>query len=251
MADPLSVTLHALGAEASAGSGDAVDIGELRSALTLELVVSVTPGQVLVVLETSPDGLGGWREVEKFSAAKSATRESRSFDRCDRFMRVSWNAAATFGVVGEAHVLYATREDVLGAELPLKGVQECKMSAWAQCLIAASGDSEDAVATSNPMPLTKWPASLRSKTARIAAWNLIRARGIDANSTADMTVKDAHDDAQKWLLRVSRGELKPPGLSPLDNLGIRTVIGGTEVASSTVGDDCGPRQFTRRWGDFG
>lgn len=249
MANPIDIELHALGAEAAAGSGPAVDIGELRSAVRLFLTVAAVVGQVIVTLQTSPDGVSGWRDVEKWPAVGKASRQVRCFDGCDQFVRVSWSAAATFAVTGEAHVLYATREDVLGSEILAAAVHECTMHQWADCLINASAATEDAIATSNPLPLTKWPPSVRDNTAAITAWKLIRARGVDANSVADMAVKDAHDDAQKWLRAVADGKIKPPGLTPGDNLGSRAVDGAgqpiTEPTPTTAA------RFFGRWGDFG
>ena len=246
MANPQSVELHALGAEASAGSGPAVDIGSQRTALRLALTVT-TVVQAIVKVQTSPDGTTGWRDVGTFSASKVAQGVAMCFHGCDRYVRASWSAAITFSLAGDAQVLYAKKQDVLGV-IKADAVAECTEHEWADALITATDEADVFISNANPDPLTVWRSVVTKHTAEIAAWSLLSGRGIDADDTADMVVKGKYDTAMKWFEWVSQGKLKPPGMTPPDNLGIRTAP--ADDGASLSGDCVSPGYFTR-FGDFG
>lgn len=242
MANALDIELHAQGAETGAGSGVAVDIGETRSAVLLRLRFIDNTG-CLVTIETSPDGVSGWRKVDVFSVVVGASSQARGFDRCDRYVRCSWNAAATFSLVGEAHTLFAEREDICNGEIPEKTFECISAKVWADCLLKASQATEDAFRTANPAPLTKWSPSVAQNTASVAAYLLMGHRGFDPEGP-DALIVDKHNNAQKWLVRVANGEIRPVGVTPGSNLGVH------QSSGNPTAPDCYPPRFSDNFGDF-
>jgi hypothetical protein len=243
MANALDVELHALGEETVAGSGSAVDIGETRSAIRVAINVTDAGGAWTATVQTSRDGSTHWRALATFKGS-GAVQEDRCLDGCERYVRVSWTltTSLTFDVQAEAHTLLAQVRDLL-SEAPKAAIGNVDRSVMIDALIKGSTDAEDAIAVSNPLPLTKWPASVRQRVAAIAVYLCIRHRGYRPESPDELFLK-AHDDAQKWLLRVSKGEIRPPGLSPPDNLGVHSSSG------DPLAPDTYPDKFTNNWGDF-
>ena len=214
MANPLAITLHALGIESSSGQSAAVDIEAIRSAARLTLTITaVVGGAPTITLETSPDGTTGWRHVGGFTALGAAASEERSFDQCDRYLRVAWTVgtSATFSVAGDAHQLFVQRADV-EAEIGESALSEVEGNDYANALIKASCDIEDALAGAYVPPFSAIPLSVRQRGGAIAAFRALKQRGFDPDNPADALVLKGNDDAMSWLARVARGALKPPGI---------------------------------------
>ena len=247
MAQSLAVPLLALGAQSGSGSGAAVDIGETRSSVKLSLTITAIVGTLTVSIETSPDGLTGWRQIGAFDAATAIGRQRYAFDECDRYVRATWATGtnATFSVAGAAHLLFARRSDITSAQMRPEALASIDVRVLADCLIKASGIAEPEISTANPLPLTQWPEEVTSACAAIAVYYAMRHRGFNPEGGADPLIVKDSDDAKKWFRAVARGELKPPGLSPPDNLGVHISSGNPEAP-----DEFRPR-FGDNWGDFG
>lgn len=248
MANAQSTVLHASGQEVASGSGPVVDIGALRTACTLTLTVTeVTGDDLAVVVETSPDGSTGWRQVGAFSAVPSvfADVETLHLMGCSQFLRVSWTlgTTATFAVSGKAHQLMASMADFRN-EVPPALLDQVPVHVVAYALIVASTDAEDAISRTNPVPLTEWSPSVVCRVGRIAAYHVLKYRGYDPESMDAEAIRGDMRDAIKWLQSVSSDEVRPPGLEPASNL----------VPKSSSGDarrpQVYPRKFTTNWGDF-
>lgn len=248
MAQALAVTPHALGQETVDGNGAAVDIGALRSAVKIALTVTQVATSVTVFVETSPDGLAGWRSVGQFDVASAIGRQRHAFDECDRYVRVRWalvGGQAIFSVAGDAHVLFARRSDITSASLPPQAIASVDPRVVADCLIKASGVAEDEIRTSNPTPLTAWPESVTQNCADVATYLVLKHRGFNPELGTDQLVVKAYDDALRWFRSVAQGKVKPPGLNPPDNLGVRVSSG------NPAAPDCIRPKFSDDWGDFG
>lgn len=205
MAEALSVTLHALAEEAASGSSDPVDIGERRSAARLSLRRTTLTGTLTVTIETAASESGPWRQVAQF-----ASKLTVNVAGLMRYLRVSWVVVTpvAFQVTGEAHTIYATPdqielpEDVLDGMLDDEKVEAC---------ISATGEAEGYLNAGYTLPLESWPPELSRHTGMIAAWNLVRKRGVRADG-ADELVKTGRDESVQWLSRVASGKVVPPGL---------------------------------------
>lgn len=247
MAHAVAIDLHALGAESASGAGSSKDIGELSTALKLTLTVSAVSGEFKPVIETSPDGASSWRTVGVFLTVEAAPFvQQLCFDRLDRFARVGWTlsagGSATFGLSGNAHQLYAKRED-LGAAMPEDAFERAKLSIRIDNLIKASCEVEDAFRASNALPLTKWPESLTHKCAQIAAFYVLTSYGF-AGGGIDELVAKAFDQAQAWLKSIMKREVKPANTSPDADSDTRTSSGDPRRPQ-----ELNPR-FSDNFGDF-
>lgn len=244
MAQALLVTLHALGAEAADANGAAVDIGELRSAVKLALTITAITGNLTVFVETSPDGATGWRGVGQFDVATAVGRQRWCFDECDRYVRVRWDVgtSATFSVAGEAHVLFARRGDLTSGSIPAAALASIDARVLADALIKASALAEDEISTSNPPPLTTWPESVTCNCADLAVFYAMSHRGFNPENSP--LIVEKYKDARSWFRSVAQGKVKPPGLTPPDNLGVRISSGNADAPETFR------KKFSDDWSDF-
>lgn len=220
MAQPLAIALHALGAEtAASGQGLAVDIGATRSAAKLDLELTAISGagaSLVVTVQTSADGLTGWRAVDAWAALTAVDKVSMCFAGLSRYVRIAWALAgtlpsATFKVSGNAHQLFLQLGDVTSSELPAKAIASVPKTVQANALIVASSDGEDACASSYTLPIVSVGESMMQRLASIAAYHIMKFRGFQPQGTDELIIK-AFDDAQKWLLRISQANLRPVGI---------------------------------------
>jgi phage gp36-like protein len=243
MANAVAIILHALGAEIATGSATGVDIGT-RSAVKLTLRVPAVTGTFTVTVETSPDN-SVWRALGAFTAVSSAPAvQQLSFDRAERYVRVSWvlGTSARFAVDGEAHQLFAARED-LGTELPATSLSASSTTTIADALIKGSSDVEDALGARYPTPITKVPNSVVQRCAQIAAYLILKHDGF-AGAGIDQLVADSYKDAQQWLKDVRDGKLEPVGIAPDPSDDVQTSSG-----NPLLPDVLTPR-LSDNWGDF-
>lgn len=245
MADRLAITLHAFGAETTAGTGPSRDIGSRRSAAELSLRAAAVTGTLTVSIETSPDG-NTWRSVGAFDAitAPSGTQK-RAFDRLDQYVRASWpsGTSATFSVDGDAHMLFATRDD-LPTTLPAAVLAASSDKVIAAGLIRGSSDAEDALGTVHDLPITQWSPSVTYRAAAISAYHIAMARGFAGGGIDELLVK-GWDDAQTWFKRVAKREITAVGVEPEPDASVQSSSGSPQTPT-----DFEPR-FSDNWGDFG
>jgi phage gp36-like protein len=244
MANALDITLHALAAEAAGGAGVGVDIGT-RTAVKLSLYVqAVTDESLTVYVETSPDDVM-WRELGQFTAVSASPAvDELAFDRCERYVRCRWTlgTSASFGVRGEAHQLFVSR-DGLATELPAAALATMSTNVVARALIRASCDVEDALGARYPLPITKVPESVQQRCAQIAAFLILKHKGFAGAGIDELVVK-AYDDAVKWLKDVRTSELEPAGVEPTPSPDIIASSGNPEYP------DVFRKRFSDDWGDF-
>jgi phage gp36-like protein len=223
MANAFEVTLHPLQAETASGTGAPIDIGELRTAgrFTISMVAFAGTGGAQLSAETSDDQVN-WRPVNVASATLNNQKESIVLGLA-RYVRAKWVLAVTvtsvtFSIVVEAHQVYANLADLTRSEIPEKAIASVPTDKQIGALIDASSDAEDAIASSNDLPLTTWPPSLSRRVTAIAVFYIMKHRGFQPSGFDELIVK-AHDDAQKWLKDVGAGRIRPPGLAPQTRLG--------------------------------
>lgn len=253
MANTLEMTLHDSGAETASASGDAVDIGAYRNAIRLLVRVTALSGttpSVICRLQTSPDGTTGWRTIATATKLSAIGKTRLTALECEQFVRLDWtiggsaDPGVTFSVAGEAHTVFANRDDIESGELKPEAIANVEADVINEALIDASCDAEDALAASNAAPITAWPDSLSRRVAAIASFQIMKQRGFRPSGFDELIVK-AHNDAVKWLKDVGAGRIRPPGLAPATVLGPQT----------SSGNPAAPTRYKRRmsdnWGDFG
>lgn len=259
MADVAAITVQALG-EVSAGSftGDAVDLGERRTALKARCRVTDCSATFRVALETSDNGTDGWREAGVvLQFANKPLLRQHPLDGLDRYVRAVGEAVAdtTFELTGEAHQLYADRADLaleLSADM-LARLEAAEPGAVARALIAATAEMESALAVQHPLPLTTVPQIVRDKTAAIAAYaamkRLISASqgAVCSGPSADTItlVTSAHKHALEWLVEARKRIVLPFGAVPAANVPHKVSSGNPDYP------DTYPKKFSDNWGDFG
>jgi hypothetical protein len=231
MADALAITPHASGAEASDGSGAAVDIGTLRTCLALRLDVTAVAGTfasgqgLTVSVQTSTDGSTGWATVATFAVKTAVGVQSKTIPGCRQFVRASWTVTGsdspgfTFALTGKAHVLYAEPADLDLTINPL-ALQNVDDETRAKHLLRATTDMETALNSSNSLPLTAWGEDIRGVTSDRAMYYAMVARGFSPDSPADQLIllkggvlmpDGRRAAAQKFIDDVAAGRIKPAG----------------------------------------
>jgi phage gp36-like protein len=244
MANAFETTLHDLGAETVSGVGESIDIGALRTAarFAISMVAFAGSGGVTLGVETSDDQ-SNWRTVPGVSGATLNNAKESIVLGLGRYLRATWALAGTvtsvsFSIEVEAHQIYANLTDLCRSEIPEKAIASVPDEKKIGALIDASCDAEDALASSNALPLTSWPSSLARRVSSIAVFYIMKHRGFQPAGFDELIVK-AHDDAQKWLKDVAAGRIRPPGLAPHTRLG----------PQSSSGNPLAPQVYRRRMSD--
>lgn len=219
MTNPLAVTLQASAEVSASASGAAVDIGALRSCLKLRLELSAIAGTtpaLAVKIETAPATTGPWQKVADFPTLLAASAKDQVFADCRRYVRATWTLSggtptATFGVSGDAHVLYAKVADVGVHAIQPEAIKSVSAAEQAACCLAATDEADGYLGGGKTLPLTAWGDDLTMQVAQIAAFRVLKRRGFQPDGSDDLIVK-GRDDAISWLRGVGRGDIEPPGM---------------------------------------
>lgn len=249
MSNTLAIELLALAQQTGDGTGPAIAIGDLRSAVDLDLTVTViASGEIEVYVQTSPDGSTGWRTVGTFGKVAAAGKLRGTFDGCDAWVRAGWDLAGntTFKVAGKAYTVYAKREDLQDA-LPddvYTQADEKDPGRIARMLIKGTSHVAHRVGGAHPLPLTEWTPALVEATACMSAYYVLRKHQLEAGGV-ELLVAEARAEAIEWLKEVQRGEVKQLETTPEQELGARIVSGNPDEP------DTFHSRFSDDWGDFG
>ena len=211
-----ALMLHAVGAELGAGTSAALDIGDGRSAAFVSLR-SFAGGALQLTIETSPDGVTGWRKAGELIRSGAVSALTRiPIDGLERWLRATWPSStdATFTLTAVAHQLYATREDLFAklSREHCKRADEKEPGAVARALIEASCAVEDKLDATYGLPLASVSESLVGATASIAAFTVLQRNGF-AGGGVDELATQAKADAIKWLDGVVKAHSSLAGTS--------------------------------------
>jgi phage gp36-like protein len=231
MANKLAVVLHSVDTQTAGGTGSSVDIGELRTALKVQgdvVAASGTSPSLGLQVQTSPDGTS-WRFAAQFPSvlAPAPLPPFYLYDLA-RYVRLVWTIGGTdtpsftFSLSGEAHTVYARRQDSRIAGRLLDQIEGQNV---AKALIRASSVVESYLGTAFTLPLLEWGDDIASATASIADYELIREKGLDPDSPDVNWINDKKD-AIRWLKEVSYARAKPSGIvdsDPIEETGAYVV----------------------------
>ena len=101
-----------------------------------------------------------------------------------------------------------------------------------EALESASEEADGFLQSQYQLPLKKWGKDLKQHVCDIAAFRLLKKRGMNPSTPgAEYTLtREAYDDAFGWLKAISGGRVKPPAIvdssSEVDE-------GGIGIATST------------------
>jgi phage gp36-like protein len=243
MANMLAQELAALGERTATGSGQSLDITELRTAAKLKTRITATSGDRAALelrVETSEDNTT-WRKA--WSCQGNSGAVTVHVGDLSRYVRAAWVfgagvASASFVVRAEFHQLFASKADLFASELPKEALSGIPDDSIYKALISSSSDCEDILASGWPMPLTTWPESLTERVCALAGFRAMKRRGFQPEGADELVVKGA-DDALKWFKEVAAGKIRPPGLSPPTRLGPQASSGNPKA----------PTRFTPRMSD--
>lgn len=234
MADKLAITVQSSTTQTTAGSSAGIDlsstIGATRNFARLVLdvtAISGTGATLTVTVESSPDGLTGWRSAGAFTAVTAVSRLVASFAVLEQFVRVSWaftgtTPSATFSVSGDADVIYATPDDLSRYAINANAIASVSSAVLSDCCLRATDDAETALNSAYTLPLTKWGQDLRGHVASRAAFYAMVQRGFKPSvqnqdnmiimSGGFRTPAGVKSAAQEFFDSVASGGLKPIGI---------------------------------------
>lgn len=222
MAHPLALELHASGEETTSGTGTVADVrgtDELpRGAVRLLFEVSAIAGaspDFVAELQTSPSPTGPWVKVAAFVSA-TEIGFGRLATGVERYIRAAWTLSAgttsvSFKLTGEAHLVFATTDDLPLMGPPKEALASQTDSAKAMALIAASDLAIGYVAGAHATPLKSWGLDLTRATAAVASWDLVFQRGFKPTGPDELFEK-RYRDAIKWLEGVRDNEVSMPDI---------------------------------------
>jgi phage gp36-like protein len=215
MANPTPIELLSVQELTTSGSGTAVDIGTIRTAARLRVVISAITGSQVLRVQTSADGSTNWRTVAE---RVFETNDPGAYDwpivGLDRYVRLTWaiSGSATLGVSGQAHVVYCDPVDFTRYGLPDGATEGVEVSIIADACLAATDEADGYIAGAYVLPLTAWDEALRKHCTKLAVWTVMTRRGFDPEQGPDKILKVDYDNAIAWLKRLQDGKLRPPGI---------------------------------------
>lgn len=216
MANPLSVTLHASGAETVTGQGASVDMGSPRNALR-ELLLSVTAwtGTSLTVnVQTSPSSTGPWTPAGAFPIVQGTIYKRQTFGGLERYVRAAWEfvgTTVTFALSGEAHVSYADPVDLPFLAILEQAIEDLTDEHKAKSLLSTTGLADSYLSGQYTLPLVSWGDELRRCVGHITAYDLMVTRGFNPDDH-DEEIRLRYKDALEWLKMIRDGKLSPPDI---------------------------------------
>ena len=236
MPNPLEITLHSRVEETANDNGAAIDVGD-RAFIELLLDASAlaVDTSLVAVVEGSTTGTDGWMHLQRFDALRKPGLRATVICPAPRYVRARWtftgsDPAATFLMRGTAHQLYATPEDLVAYGLPASALQGVPYEQQARACLASSAEAEGYLGSAYTLPLTGWDIGTRMHVAALAAFQIMRSRGFDADSGKDATLEIGRSEAITWLNRIANGKLRPPAILDGTPTGRETEV---YVASST------------------
>lgn len=215
MPNPLDITLRAASATATSGTGSAVDIG-LRTYSELKLAVSLISGSLTVIVESSPSN-DTWVQVGHFKVVTAIGQQTLIIPDGFKYLRVTWTVtgACSFSVVGTAHQVYATPNDVSRVGLAQATLSTIPVADIATACLNASSEAEGYLAAAHAPPIERVDAATRQHIARMAVFELFRFRTKPSGDSAAM-IEVGRSDALTWLNRIAAGTLRPIGLADIE-----------------------------------
>lgn len=104
---------------------------------------------------------------------------------------------------------YATTTDLTRLGVPTKALEGVSAEAKEAALSSASSLADGYLAAQFNLPLTEWGDDLTGHICSIAAWQILKVRGIDPEGRADNAIRMSYEDAIDWLERIAAGRLSP------------------------------------------
>lgn len=233
----LALVLHALATETASGSGAAVDLGTF-STVRVDLGASVVAGtlpSLTVGIESSVDGLSGWRTVGALGPATAGGVGTATLAGVDRYVRGSWvisgtTPAFTFSLTAQPQSQYASIADVRELSLPATALEppvgmtqvEFDVAVNAQ-LVAISAKVDDYLRGRHSVPLigslgppSTYPEQFTKAVADIAAYEILVTFGFNPGEY-DENYKLRAEAQWAWLRDIAKGVIvvdlpvPPPG----------------------------------------
>lgn len=105
---------------------------------------------------------------------------------------------------------YATVEDMKRFAIPAVVLRDCEIPDLNSALVAATSMADSYLENRYNPPITMIPDSLKLAVANLAVFIVIKKKGIRPNSDDDITIREGHTDAIKWLQDVAAGRATLP-----------------------------------------
>ena len=230
------ITLAALAARTTSGTGTAVDTTFYRLARLILYVSACSNGSALkVTVQASKDGVI-WAALWMSPEINSAT--SIEFTVPDLPMngkiRVLWTQSgpATFEVSGELVQSYASSKELYRHAIPASGLTGVELVDIVEELVTQSEVADGYLAGKYTMPLIAWGGDLTSRICHMAEYSLITTRGMNPDGDTYTIIKDKYDAAIKWLSDVAAGKIKSPAI--VDSAEPATTAGGAAVTVTST-----------------
>jgi len=222
MPNKLTVTLHAdsVAGETSGGSSTAVDIGATRNALELTLQTTGTVGYWDVVVESDnpADSNVAWIAAHTFRRLTGSKIFRVLVFGVQQSVRVTWSLNEAvgsdvlhFGLSGDAHTLYSSKEDLDNSNLVKSGVEALGLRRVNELILSANDEADGYLSSAYDMPLVSWGRELVRHTNNLAVYEILSERGFDPEGP-DATIMQRHEDSVGWFKMVARNQIRPASI---------------------------------------
>jgi phage gp36-like protein len=108
---------------------------------------------------------------------------------------------------------YATPADLVRLALTANALSGISSDDQQAALDSASSKADSYLGAAFRLPLSAWGDDVKLAVCQIAAFSLLSRRGYNPQAAHDTTILTSHDTAIRWLEQVSRGHIKPSGVT--------------------------------------
>lgn len=126
---------------------------------------------------------------------------------------------------------YCSLGDLTSLGIFADALRSVSTSAMQTAIEAASDEMDGYLGSRYKLPLTAWGKDVRMMCARLSVYIIISGRGFNPNEAGDAQILELHDMAERWLKRVSDGDL---ALTVTDSTNLEPghVSGGVQLFSN-------------------
>ena len=141
--------------------------------------------------------------------------------------------------------MYAALPDLYTHGAPEKAFGQLEEYQKNNAIIAASSVVDSFLRGRYSLPLLDWDIAITEATCRIAAYNLLVARGYNPAAGSDPNILDRYNQAMMWLEKVQKQQAHPNIVAQPDNS--PNYDQPTVITSSVVNLGTGATSRNRGW----
>jgi hypothetical protein len=202
------------------------ELGINRQYAQLQIHVTAVVGDTacIVIFQTAKHGTD-WVDIDQTEPLGAVGVTELALTEVSKHLRAriqrQGDDSVELTITGVSHQVFCTPRDIKSTALPDQAFSEMSDEEMMQGCLAATDEAMSYLGASFDGPLVSWGGALRLHTANMAAYHLLKQRGIDVGN--ESMIRQAYEDALEWLQRGAPTD--PTILDASPGVGARTAYG--------------------------